>query len=92
MVVNRDIVIKVYQSILEGTLSYASADRWAWNLMQESDKGSLLFEPPDDEGMLWELIQYLYGIDVPDVDDRNLTARDNTDLIRFLKSKGIDLS
>lgn len=91
MVVNQDIILEVYKSVLNGSRSYADADRWAWEMMQLFDDDKLNFEPENDEAVLWELIQYLYGIDTPSITDRTKTARDNIDIKEFLKEKNIDL-
>ena len=91
MVVNQDIILEVYKSVLNGSLSYADADRWAWDMSQLLDDGKLNFEPEKDEAILWELIQYLYGIDTPSMTDRTKTARDNLDIKEFLKEKNIEL-
>lgn len=88
-VITTNIVLKVYNSLLNNTLSYSDADRWAWDMMQEFDKGNLLFDPIQDEDLIWELIQFLYGIDMPDIDDRSKTARTNADIIDFLKQKNV---
>lgn len=70
MVVNQDIILKVYKSVLNGNSSYADADRWTWEMMQLCDDEKLTFKPEKDEAVLWELIQYLYGIDSPSMSDR----------------------
>lgn len=89
VVVQIDLVLKVYNSLLNNTLSYSEADRWAWGIMQEFDKGNLLFEPIQDEPLIWELIQFLYGIDMPDMENRDKTARIEEDVINYLKQKGV---
>jgi hypothetical protein len=90
MVVNKDIILKIYKSLLNGSLSYADADRWAWEMMQLFDDDKLNFEPEEDEGILWELIQYLYGIDIPSMTDRAKTAREKIEIEEFLKKKNIE--
>lgn len=89
VVVNVDMVLGMYNSLLNNKLSYSEADRWAWNMMQESDNGTLLFQPSQDEELIWELIQFLYGIDMPDMEDRSKTARKDIDIIDFLKQKNV---
>lgn len=89
MVVNRKTVVDVYKSLLNGNLSYQGADRWAWEMMEHCDNGNLTFEPREDEEMLWDLIQYLYGIDTPSMADRTKPARSSIDIEEFLAEKGI---
>lgn len=89
MVVSINIVLKTYAYILNGSLSYSEADRWAWEMMQLFDDGKLEFEPKDKEDLLWQLIQYLYGIDMPSVVDGTRPSRSDLDIIDFLKSKDV---
>ena len=88
MVVSVNIVLEIYTSILNGSLSYSDADRWAWEMMQLFDDGKLEFEPTEKEELTWQLIHYLYGIDMPDMEDRTKPSRNNLDTIDFLKEKG----
>lgn len=87
MVVSIDDVLKVYSSILDRSLSYEQADRWAWDKIDLFDKGKLKFDPTDKEEIIWSLILYLYGIDIPDMEDRSKPARSHLDIIDFLKGK-----
>lgn len=89
VVINIDMVLRVYNSLMKNELTYSEADRWAWDMMQAFDNGTLSFEPPEEEELIWELIQFLYGIDVPDMEDRNKTARTNIDIAHFLTSKNL---
>lgn len=89
VVINVDMVLRVYNSLMKNALTYSEADRWAWNMMQAFDNEALSFDPSEDEKLIWELIQFLYGIDMPDIEDRNKTARTNVDIIDFLKSKNL---
>ncbi|PHS10574.1 MAG: hypothetical protein COA88_02175 [Kordia sp.] len=85
VVINREKLVDIYNSILNGELSYPNADRWAWKMMENYDNNELIFEPNEEEPLLWELIQYLYGIDMPSMSDRTKTARTNEDIKYFLK-------
>lgn len=87
MVVTVNIVLEKYASVLNGSLSYSDADRWAWEVMQLFDDGKLEFEPK--EKLIWQLIQYLYGIDMPSVSDRTKTMISDLDIIDFLKEKNV---
>lgn len=89
MIVSLETVLKIYESLLTQQLSYDQADRWAWKMIELHDEYKLVYEPPEDKELLWELITYLYGIDVPSMTDRNQTARRDIDIIDFLKEKGL---
>ncbi|EFK56018.1 hypothetical protein ACFU8T_04605 [Sphingobacterium spiritivorum] len=89
MVVSVNIVLEKYASVLNGSLSYSEADRWAWEMMQLFDGGKLEFEPKENEELIWQLIQYLYGIDIPSVSDRTKTMISDLDIIEFLKEKNV---
>ncbi|TAE39870.1 MAG: hypothetical protein EAZ70_04800 [Runella slithyformis] len=89
MVATINIVLKVYASILNGKLSYPDADRWAWKMIQLSDNEELEFNPKQDEKLIWQLILYLYGIDMINPIDKTKTIISNSDIIVFLKEKGV---
>lgn len=91
MVVSINLVLEKYVSILNGSLSYSDADRWAWKMMELYDNRNLEFEPEEKEELIWELISYLYGIDMPCIEDRTRTERCNLDIIDFLKKNNISL-
>lgn len=87
--VDINTVLAVYKSLLNKTLTYTEADRWAWSMIEKLDSGMLSFFPPEEEGLIWELIHFLYGIDIPDLEDRNKAARTDNDIIDFLKDKKV---
>ena len=89
MTVSIETVLQKYESLLTKRLTYNEADRWAWKMMELQDAGKLIFEPPANERIIWELITFLYGIDVPSTTDRTQPSRGDTDVIDFLKEKGL---
>lgn len=89
MTVTLETVLQTYESLLARRLTYDQADRWAWNMMELQDNGELIYEPPANEQLIWELITYLYGIDMPSMSDRNQSSRGDLDVIDFLKEKGV---
>ena len=89
MVINRAIIMDVYKSVLDGSCSFDEADRWAYGMMTLCDNRELTFEPQKDEKLLWDLITYLYGIDVPSMSDRTKPARSKSDIRDFLVKKGL---
>ena len=89
MIVTIETVLQEYESLLAKRLTYDQADRWAWNMMQLQDEHKLVYEPPEDERLLWELILYLYGIDMPDSRDLTKPITTDLDIVDFLKQKGV---
>jgi hypothetical protein len=89
MVITVDIVLKVYASVLDGSITYSNADRWAWGIIELFDNENLTFEPREKEKIIWELIQYLYGIDMTSMEDRTRMMISNLDIIDFLKEKNV---
>ncbi|MBC3789085.1 hypothetical protein FHK02_5664 [Spirosoma sp. LMG 31448] len=53
--------------------------------MKLQDTRELIYEPPANEQLIWELITYLYGIDMPSMRDRTQLSRGDLDIIDFLK-------
>lgn len=84
-----NLVLKAYSSLLNGEISFSDADRWAWGIMNDFDDGNLLFQPIQDEALIWELTQLLYGIDMPDIADRNKTSRTSIDIIEYLRKQNV---
>lgn len=89
MVITLDTVLTTYASLLQGSVLYAEADRWAWERMQLFDAGNLEFEPKDKEKLIWQLLSYLHGIDMPMVEDRTKTMVAEEDIIDFLKKNKV---
>jgi len=92
MVVSKENILDVYKAVLNDKIKFSDADEWAWNIMQKVDERDIQFLPHEEENLLWKLITYLYGIDIPSVDDRTRTARNKTDIINFLRSMKLELN
>jgi len=60
---SRSDIQEVFQNLIEGRISREDADRWAYARMQAFDSNDLSFNPKGDENLLWDAVQYLYGID-----------------------------
>lgn len=63
MELSRSDIQNVFQDLIEGRISREDADRWAYARMQAFDSNDLSFNPKVDEELLWDAVQYLYGID-----------------------------
>ncbi|MFC4653755.1 hypothetical protein ACFO3I_01825 [Rheinheimera marina] len=70
-------VREVFQKVIEGNLSREAADRWAYEVVQKSELGSLVFYPMDDEKKIWSGIMYLYGIDSKESPNEYLHSLDD---------------
>ncbi len=89
----KEIVLDTYKQLLKGSLSLDAADRWAYELIQLADQGSISYQPSEDEQIIWKLILYLYGINLPNPNDLAKPMNTRSDIIDFLKQQGIhDLS
>lgn len=91
VVIEKSKVIEIYRSLLNGTISYDFVNKWALEMMELEDNGKLSYEPHDEENTIWELITYLYGINMPSMLDHKKTGRSNDDIRAFLKEQNIDL-
>lgn len=90
-IINKLKIEKVYRSILNGEMTYESADRWAWKMIELHDDDKLTYEPSSDKDLLWELIKYLYGLDIPSIVNPRETERTNQDILIFLNEKGVEI-
>lgn len=57
-------VKRVFQDVLEGRMTREAADRWAYDLVQHAERGSLTFSPPTAKDRIWEGVMFLYGVDI----------------------------
>ncbi len=64
MEVSCDDVKKVFLALINGDISRESADRWAYEITQASERKELIFAPPNDQDRIWEGVMYLYGVDL----------------------------
>lgn len=87
-IVTKEIVLKKFKELLEHTLSYGDADVWAWSMIEQYEDYKLQFEPEDEEDLIWGLMSYLHGIDMP-AENRIDTMIQDVDVIGFLKEKGV---
>lgn len=70
-------VRKVFQEVLDGSLTREAADRWAYLVVQKSEAGDLAFSPAEDEKKIWSGVMYLYGVDSKESPDEYLHSLDD---------------
>jgi hypothetical protein len=66
MEINIDAVLDVFNDLLTGRMTREDADRWAYAIVQLSDKGGVTFTPAFDRKRIWDGVMYLYGVDLID--------------------------
>ena len=86
MHVDLQAVLRVFEDVLNGSMSREQADRWAHAVVQEEETGVVTYSPPHDRDRIWAGVMYLYGIDAmkaPGVylhSERDISAAMNTKL------------
>lgn len=63
MEIDLESVRNVFHEVLAGRMTREAADRWAYELVQQSEMGSLSFVPESEKRRIWDAILYLYGVD-----------------------------
>lgn len=71
MVINMDFINKlaieeILKKVIDGKISRESASDWALKLREKADENRLEFSPREDEGILWDAILFIEGIDLQD--------------------------
>ena len=84
-------VLKVYSSMLMGKLSRQKASEWGHTKCELVEDNREKITPHSDEDLIWELINYLHGIDMQSPDDRHDYILTNKNIIGFLQSKGLTI-
>ncbi len=72
MKVSREDVCRIFDDVLERRMTRGAADRWAFELLQLHEVGSLIFVPAADTEVIWDGVMYLYGIDLGESPGRYL--------------------
>ncbi len=72
MEIDLRVVRQKFTDVLDGRLSREDADRWAYGVLQQEEKGAVTYSPPADKSRIWAGIMYLYGIDAKDSPDEYL--------------------
>jgi hypothetical protein len=63
MHVDLQTVRRVFEDILNGSMSREQADRWAYAVVQEEETGVVTYSPPGERERIWAGVMYLYGVD-----------------------------
>lgn len=57
-------VREIFDRVINGEMSRADAEHWAYDLMQMAETEGLFFRPAADRDKLWLGIVYLNGVDL----------------------------
>jgi hypothetical protein len=63
MHVDLQTVCRVFEDVLNGSISREQADRWAYAVVQEEETGVVTYSPPGERDRIWAGVMYLYGVD-----------------------------
>ncbi|MFN8985832.1 MAG: hypothetical protein ACK5VR_05925 [Burkholderiales bacterium] len=63
MEISLETVRSVFRDVLERRMTREAADRWAYDMMQQEEGGSLNYSPLSEKDRIWDGVMYLYGID-----------------------------
>src|SRR5882762_8694957 len=62
MHIDLQTVCRVFEDVLNGSMSREQADRWAYAVVQEEETGIVTYSPHERE-RIWAGVMYLYGVD-----------------------------
>ncbi|MGB7371035.1 hypothetical protein [Erythrobacter sp.] len=86
MKISFDDVADRFENVLTGHFSRMDADRWAWQMVQADNSGSLQFIPAADRPRILRGLNYLLGIDLRSAPNTYLhTAEDIRHAYQHLK-------
>jgi hypothetical protein len=63
MHVDLQTVCRVFENVLNGSMSREQADRWAYAVVQAEETGIVTYAPPLERERIWAGVMYLYGVD-----------------------------
>ncbi|RKZ39101.1 MAG: hypothetical protein DRQ49_12515 [Gammaproteobacteria bacterium] len=72
MRVSANEVKEIFQQLINKKLSREEVAEWAYSRTQDYDNEQLEFFPPEEEGRIWETLQYLEGVDLKENNDTYL--------------------
>ncbi|KPF42279.1 hypothetical protein [Rhizobium sp. AAP43] len=89
MKLSREDVCRIFDDVLERRMTRDAADRWAFEMLQLREVGSLMFVPAADTEVIWGGIMFLYGVDLGESPGRYLhTDSDIRDAMLTLQTNG----
>lgn len=88
MKLSRSDIKGVFRALIERRISREDADRWAYARVQAFDSNNLSFDPKVDEDLLWDAVQYLYGIDMKVSPDEYMHSIDDIEVEYQSRWKG----
>ena len=85
MEIDLNTVCRVFHDVLDGRMTREAADRWAYDLLQQSEVDSLTYSPAAEEERIWNSIMYIYGIDIMESPGKYLHSDENIrDAMRYI--------
>jgi hypothetical protein len=63
MHVDLQTICRMFENVLNGSLSREQADRWAHAVVQQEETGVVTYSPPQERDRIWAGVMYLYGVD-----------------------------
>jgi len=75
MQVSANEVKEIFQQLIDEKLSREEVAEWAFIRTQAYDNEQLEFFPPEQEGRIWETLQYLEGVDLKENNDTYLHVK-----------------
>ena len=63
MHIDLEIVRRVFEDVLSGSMSREQADRWAFAVVLQEEAGVATYSPARARDRIWAGVMYLYGID-----------------------------
>lgn len=64
MKVSNDDIKNIFIKLINESISREDADRWAYKIIEADDLDDLELHPSNKKHIMWEAIDYLYGIDM----------------------------
>ena len=85
MHIDLQTVCRVFENVLNGSMSREQADRWAYAVVQEEETGIVTYSPPHERDRIWAGVMYLYGVDTMKAPGEYLHSDD--DISAAMKAK-----
>ena len=80
--INKLVIEGMLKRLIDGRISRESASDWALKLREKADKNCLEFSPREDEGILWDAILFIEGIDLQD--SPGVYLHNNDDITNYI--------